>query len=183
MEPNTPSSAYLHALDIYPDVSFESQGTNETVVLVLRAHPITQIIWIFNTIVFFILLGLLNLWMVLFLDVRQIVFSNVFGFFLIFAYAWYNFIHWYYNVGIVTNERALDVELSNAIYKEVAGARLEKVSETITKEGGYFGSIFNYGDVFVKTEGSNPNIEFLDVPAPSQVLQIINDLLAKIENK
>ena len=43
----------LHSFCINPDVTFESQGENEKVVLVLRAHPITLVGNVINTILLF----------------------------------------------------------------------------------------------------------------------------------
>ena len=76
----------------------------------------------------------------------------------------------------MTNKRILDVDFYSILYREVSETRLTKVEDITSKTGGYFGSLFNYGNVFVQTAGSEVNIEFLNVPDPANAVKIINDL-------
>jgi membrane protein YdbS with pleckstrin-like domain len=172
----TESHEVLHSFCINPGVRFDTQGPNERVILILRAHPITQIPWIFNTIFFIILLILGNIFAPLIFNGPQIFFLNIFILAFIFAYVWFNFLSWFFNVGIITNERILDVDFINVLYKEVTATRLSKVEDVTAKSGGYIRSLFNYGNVFVQTAGEEVNIEFLNVPFPSRVVEIINEL-------
>jgi hypothetical protein len=179
--PQTPTQQeqhyLLHSFCLYPKVRFESQSPTEQVILVLRAHPITQLAWIFNAFAFFVILVVANIFIPQFFNVGQILFFNMFIIVMIFSYMWLNFLNWFFNVGIITNERILDVDFYNILYKEVNATRVFKVEEVTTKSGGYFGSLFNYGNVFVETAGAEVNIEFKNVPRPTQVTTIINDLV------
>lgn len=96
---------------------------------------------------------------------------------MILSYIWFNFISWYFNVGIITNERIIDVDFHAVIYKEVTETILPKVEDVTAKSGGFFSAIFNYGNVFVQTAGTEANIEFHNVPKPAEVTKIINDLV------
>jgi hypothetical protein len=80
-------------------------------------------------------------------------------------------------VGLITNERIVDVDFYNVLYKEVTATRIEKIEDVTSKSGGFIESFFHYGDVFVQTAGNELNIEFLEVPSPSRVVRIINDLM------
>lgn len=167
----------MHAYYLYPNVRFDTQRANEEVVLLLRAHPFTQIPWIFNTIVFLILLFLLNFILPTLIITPQILFLNIFLLAFIFSYAWINFLYWYFSVGVITNQRIIDIDFYNVIYREVTETRLSKVEDVTSKDAGFFGSLFNFGNVFVQTAGTEENIEFLDVPNPPGVVRIINDIL------
>jgi len=77
----------------------------------------------------------------------------------------------------VTNERIIDLDFYNLIYKEFSATTIRQVSDITTKIGGFFGSLFHFGNVFVKTQGFEQNIEFELVPQPSEIVKIINTLM------
>ncbi|MDP4011823.1 MAG: hypothetical protein Q8P72_06390 [Candidatus Roizmanbacteria bacterium] len=171
------SSNLLHSYLVKPDIHFTSQHKDEEVILVIRKHPITQLAWIVNSVILLTLLLLVNGVFSQYLKGNQLLSINVFGLFFIFSYIWINFLLWYFTVGVVTNERIIDLDFYNLIYKEFSATTIRQVSDITTKIGGFFGSVFNFGDVFVKTEGFEQNIEFDDIPRPSEVVKIINILM------
>ena len=171
------SHSVLHAFCVKPGYRFETQHANEQVLLVLRAHPITQLPWIINSFILLIILIFLNFLFLNFLTPSQTIFANFFGLAFVFAYIWFNFLSWFFNVGIITNERIIDIDFHAVIYKEVTETQLSKVEDVTAKSAGFFASIFNFGTVFVQTAGTEVNIEFINVPKPSEVTKIINDLV------
>lgn len=176
---NNQSHQLLHSYCLNPDVRLESQGVNEQVFLVMRAHPVTQLPWIFNTLILFILLVVLNFFLFSFFTIGQILFTNIFGIVILLSYVWFNFISWFFNVGVATNLRIIDIDFVSVLYKEVTEARLDKVEDITSKSGGYFQSFFDYGNVFVQTAGTEVNIEFVNISKPSEVVRIISDLVGK----
>lgn len=176
MEDKKESHEVFHAFELNPQIKFETQAVTEPVILLLRAHPVTQIPWIINALVLVFLLIILNIFFPLFLNASQILFANIFVAFGIVSYIWFNFLSWFFNVGIITAERIVDIDFHGVLYKEVTQTRLSKVEDITSKAGGYLKSLFNYGDVFVQTAGTDINIEFERVPRPSRVVEIINDL-------
>ncbi len=169
----------LHSYCMYPDVSFDTQAADEQVILVLRAHPVTQISWIFNTFLFSVVLILVQFVLPDILALRQIIFFNFFAVVFILSYIWINFLNWFFNVGIVTDKRIVDIDFYSIIYKELTKAELDKVEDVTARSGGYFESFFNYGDILVQTAGTQENIEFINIPNPSGVIEVINGLLGK----
>jgi len=172
-----PSHQLFHSFCIKHNYRFETQHQDEQIILTLRAHPITQLPWILNTLFFFILLILLNFFFFNFLNPSQTFFANFFGLAFIFSYIWFNFLSWFFNVGIVTTERVVDIDFHSVIYKEVTETNLPKVEDVTAKSGGFFASIFNFGNVFVQTAGTEVNIEFPNIPRPAEVTKIINSIL------
>ncbi len=179
MSPSIQTHSYLHSFCLNPDVRFDSQQLNEEIILVLRAHPFSQISWIFNAVVLLLVLGLLNFILPLFFTSSEIIFTNLFGVLIILSYVFFNFIHWFFNVGIITNKRVVDIDFENLLYKEVTEAQLNRVEDTTSKSGGFFESFFNYGDLFIQTAGTHENIEFLNIPNPSDAIRIIQDLMER----
>ena len=172
-----PSHSLLHSFCIKPGYQFESQRAREQVILVLRAHPITQLPWIINSFFLLIILFCLNYIFINFLTLPQIIYVNFFVIAVTFAYVWFNFLRWFFNVGIITNERIIDIDFHGVIYKEVTEAQLPKVEDVTAKSGGFFASLFNYGNIFIQTAGTELNIEFENVPKPSEITKIINNLI------
>ena len=103
-------------------------------------------------------------------------FFNIFSIAVIFAYIWLNFLRWYFEVGIVTNERIVDIEFKSILYKEVSITNVDNIEEISSRSGGYIGALFNYGNVHIKTAGANEDIEFMNVPNPTAIIKLINRL-------
>ena len=172
-----PSRSLFHSFCVKPNYRFETQHASEQLILVLRAHPITQLPWVINSIVLLVVLFFLNFFFFNFFTASQTFFANFFGLAFIFAYIWFNFLSWFFNVGIITSERVVDIDFHAVIYKEVTETQLSKVEDVTAKSGGFFASIFNFGTVFVQTAGTEVNIEFPNIPKPAEVTKIINSLI------
>ncbi len=171
-----PVTKHLHAFSIRPDVKFDTQESDEEIILVLRAHPITQISWGINSIFLLLVLIIANIFFTNFLNPIQLTYMSLMGILFIISYAWLNFLLYFFNVGLVTNKRVIDIDFYSILYREVSETRISKVEDITAKSAGYFGSLFNYGNVYVQTAGAEVNIEFDSVPEPSEVVKIINDL-------
>ncbi len=170
-----------HAFCVRPqDARFEFQSANEEIILIIRAHPITQIPWILNGLFLLILMMLLNLALGRFLQSSQVIVINIFGLAFVLGYYWFHVLSYFFNVGVITNMRVVDIDFHAVIYKEVTEARLNKVEDITAKTGGYIASLFDFGNVFVQTAGSELMIEFINVPKPAQVVRLINNITEKI---
>ena len=162
-----------------PDVKFESQEQGEKVILLLRSHPFTQIGWIFKSILLVIFLFILNFFIKNLFSSAGIFIINLFLFVFILSYVWFNVINWYFNVGMITNRRVIDIDIDAILYKEISVAPLDKIQDITVKSGGYFEAIFDFGSIYSQTAGTNANVEFLDVPYPTEAVMIINNLLSR----
>lgn len=177
MEKLRPRHELFHSFCVLPTIEFESQINGERPILLLRAHPITQVPWILNGLFLFILLVLLNVLFAASFTAAQQLYINVSLGVFILAYYWFKFLSYYFNVGIVTQGRIIDIDLHAVIYKEVTEAQLKNVEDITAKSGGYIPSLFNFGNVYVQTAGALVNIEFDNIPRPAEVVKIINQLL------
>jgi membrane protein YdbS with pleckstrin-like domain len=167
----------MYAFNLYPRMEFENQWKNENIILVLRASPFTLIPWILNAVLFFFLLIVLNFFFPAFLTVTQILFLDVFAIVGITSYVWVNFLIWYFNVGIVTNVRVIDIDFHGILFREFTQAELKQITDVTARTIGFAQSFFNFGNVYIKTEGFQQNIEFLNTPKANKVVDIINRLL------
>lgn len=173
VDTDKPSHSLLHTLCYYPNTMFEGKHEHEVVVLTLRSHPLTQIGWMFTSLVGMILPLFLDIFLVGKLTASTLFFFHIFWWALVISFAFYSLMRWIFNVGIVTNERVIDVDYL-FIQKEVTEAAMFDISDITAKTTGFFQDLFNFGDVFVQTASTKQNIEFLNVPKPNEVVKAIS---------
>ncbi len=179
MENNNKKSSVFYSYCLNPQTKFDTQEEGEKIILLLRSHPFTQIGWILNSIFLFVFIFVLNFFIQNFFNLLQVFILNIFAVVFILSYIWISFLGWYFNVGIVTNKRMIDIDLHAVIYKEITNAQLVKIEDVTVKSGGYLQSLFDYGSIFIQTAGTAVNIEFNNVPYPINAIQIISKLLSK----
>lgn len=159
------------------NINFETREKEEKVVLFIRRHFITNIRWIVIAILMALAPIALFAFPILSFLPANFRFIVVLAWYLIVsAYMLQNFLGWFFNVDIITDERIVDIDFSNLVYKEVSDANIDRVQDVTYKMGGVVRTMFNYGDVFVQTASEVPNFEFLAVPAPDRVAKILQDL-------
>lgn len=175
-----PSSGFnpLGSIMFCPEnLKFETMDKDEKVVLFLRKHWITNIPWIFITLVMFIT--------PIFVSPLSLFDSIPDNFMFVFILIWYlistayfleSFLTWFFNVYLVTDERIVDIDFYNLIYKEVSDANIDKIQDVTYNMGGVIRTLFNYGDIMVQTASEVPNFEFVAVPKPDKVAKVLQDL-------
>lgn len=163
-------------------ITFDAQDPDEEILLLIRRSFATNIPWIFLVFVLIFLPPILSFFS--FFDVFNfdpiiITFIVVFYYVILFGVVIVNFALWYFNVGIVTNKRIVDVDLHGILSRHVSEARLALVQDVSHQQIGFLRSLFDYGDVFVQTAGSSQNIEFDRVPRPVFIAEVIGDLVSQ----
>jgi hypothetical protein len=179
MENNNKKGSVFYSYCLNPRIKFETYEEGEKIILLLRSHPFTQIGWILNSIFLFILILVLNFFIHSFLNLVQILIINCFFIVFILSYIWFNILNWYFNVGIVTNRRVIDIDFDEVLYKEITVVQLDKIQDITVKSGGYFESLFDYGSILIQTAGKEANAVFDNVPYPTDAVQFINKLLSR----
>ena len=164
-------------------INFENQEDNEQVHLFLRRHLITNLRWTLLTI-FFLLLSFLLPFLdrlggfTFFTFSPQFLFVFMaFYYLIVFGYAFVNFITWFYNVGLITQIRVVDIDVSHITHKNIASVSINDVVDVTYIQHGFLHNIFDYGDIHLQTEGIKPNFEFHAVSHPAKVADIIGDLV------
>ncbi len=170
-------------------ITFENQEEGEKIVLFLRAHIITLVPGAF-LIIFLIFLPILAVFILNilnadlgFLTATQVFLIDLFWYLLIFAYAFYRFILWYFNVYVLTNERIVDFDFKGLLNKEISYTTLIHIEDIEPKTVGFFGTFFNYGNVFIQTAAERPEFVFEKVPRPDAVAEAIMEQVRKEESE
>lgn len=164
-------------------IHFHGQHSNEIILLLLRRHWVTNLSWLILGFLLIIAPPLV----IPFFDISNLIFTAVpSGFFITVILFWYlgtsgflilNFLFWYYNVGIITNERIIDVDFIHLLYNEITETTISKIEDITNKRAGFLGIFYDYGNVFLQTAGTEANIEFMAIPKPSLVVEIVSKLM------
>ena len=168
-------------------IRFQTQKTHETIILFLRSHFVTNISWIIFTVILIylpiIITLLLPLFRIDFLSsptlARFTTIYVLFYYLMVSSYLFISFLHWFYNVFIVTSERIVDIDYSDIVVHNIAVTSLTHVQDVNYTQSGFIPTFFNYGDLFVQTAGNEKNFEALSIPRPREATHIIGDLTGK----
>lgn len=162
----------------YPEkVDFYNKDDEEVVILLVRRHPLTNISWM--------IIAFVMIMAPAFLSVLPLFDTAPENFRLVFPIIWYmvtiafileKFLTWFFNVNIVTDERIIDVDFTNLLYRDISEADIEQIQDVTSRVGGSIRTLFNYGDVVIQTAAEIPEITFEAVPHPDDVIKILRDL-------
>ena len=165
-------------------IKFVNQEDDETIVLFVRRHLATNLPWflifvllLFLPIIIFVLFSASN-FALFSIPISLIIILTVFYYLIICNYALLNFINWFYDIGVVTKKRLLDLDADNILHHHMAETEIEDVVDVSYAQRGFFQSFFNYGTVHIQTEAIKANFEYIAAPKPSTVSDIISDLKA-----
>lgn len=165
---------------------FGQQEENEVVELFLRRHGITNAGWITIALIGFILPPIL-------IQLDTITFQTnylsilpgqilagilVIWYMLVLAFVLENFLFWYFNIYIVTNIHLEDISLHNLLSRDALEIELNDIQSVKPEINGILQSLFNFGNVNIKTSADRENIVFDKVPKPDFVADRIQDVRA-----
>lgn len=164
-------------------IKFERQEENEIIELFLRQHPIVNVFWIVASLFLLVLPPvLLQIESMFQLNITTKIPTPVLlggltlYYLIILAYAFEQFLSWYFNVYIITNLHIVDVNFYSLLSKEVVEISLDDIEVVAHNIAGIFGSLFNFGDVEIETAAETKRILFEKVPHPDMVADRIQDL-------
>ncbi|MFC1612453.1 PH domain-containing protein [Patescibacteria group bacterium] len=88
-------------------------------------------------------------------------------------FALYQFINWYFNCGIITNQRVIDIDqtgLTDRVVSEVPYYKIDDVSYNIK---GVRQSLFRYGNVVIAIRGYRSSVTLRNIHRPWLVQELI----------
>lgn len=159
---------------------FFTLGENEEKIKVLHKHPITLVKVILD----------IFLWVIIPLAIIAAFFH--FGTWIIALFCVYlvvgvtygvmEWLNWYNDVYVLTNERIIDVEQKSIFHKTVSEAGWDKVQDITFEIKGIFPTVFEYGNVIVRTASTGDNIILGAVSRPQMVQQELLRIEKEYEN-
>ena len=163
------------------------QKSYEKVVHVLRRHPITfvptllllLILLAIPAILYFVIGGIFPTLLEnkILYPISIIAASIYYLSILLFFFA--QFIDFYLDVWILTNDRIVDIEQFGLFSRTISELDLFQIQDVTTDVHGFFHTFFHFGDVSVKTASTNVNVNFYNIPNPNKIrhelLQLAHD--------
>lgn len=171
-----------HALSAFlvrpsANVRFETQEPEEEILMILRAHWLTNIPWVITAVVLFLSpIVLISFPLLEFFPLKFQLMFVVIWYLVLLMFIFEKFLSWFFNMSIITDERIIDVDFINLTTKRVSDADIDKIQDVSYTHDGAFGTIFNYGDVLVQTAAEVNEFVFDRVPDPGKVANILQRL-------
>ena len=167
------------------EIFFANKKEDEEIILFSRGHIATNLPWA-TISSFFIILPLLLFFTINyaenpfpFMSGASVAIFTLLYYLTIFAYAFINFMKWFYNILIITTLGVVDIDYSDLVYHDVAITNLNLVEDVNYTKTGFFRSFLNYGDLFVQTAGGKENLEALGISNPAHAAHIIANSIGK----
>jgi membrane protein YdbS with pleckstrin-like domain len=163
---------------------FPGQEPNEKIILIVRKHW-----WIIFKLflVYFILAliplvlnGLMQSYTSLLaggiLTIMLKLLASIYYFFILtlFFRSW---IDYYLDLGIITNERIVDIEQKGLFARSISEQKLYRVQDVSAEVKGFLPTLFHYGDIHIQTAGQQPHFIFDRAPHPYETTRKILDLV------
>jgi len=170
-------------------VTFETQHAEEQVIIFMRQHFILNFPWIGATILLLLAPFFIIPFVWSFIELPFAIPANysfvglLFWYLATFGYALLNFIRWYYNIYIVTTERIIDIDFLQLLYKKFSEAKLGNIEDVTYTMGGFFATVFNYGNIYIQTAAETTQFEFTNIPRPAHVVETISRIAGKEQKK
>lgn len=161
---------------VFPEkVRFETQESDEQVIMTIRRAFVTNFRWILLSFVLMISpvlvdsLGVFSDWM----TGTQKVFVLILWEIMVLGYMLEQFLLWYYNIYIVTDKRVVDLDFHGLLIRELNDADLIKIQDVTVRSQGVMAAIFHYGDILIQTAAEITVFEYRSVVFPEKVASVI----------
>lgn len=175
----------LSSFLVHPKIfSFTERDNDEEIILVLRRHWFTNIHWL--------LIALLMVFFPVFIPLVHLLdyfpgnfqfIAVLFWYLITFAFAFEQFLSWYFNVCIITDERVIDIDFNNLLVKKFTDAKISMIQDVTSTVVGVSQTVFNYGDILVQTASEIPEICFNKIPSPEKVVKVLQQLRQEEEQE
>ncbi|HWY79225.1 MAG TPA: hypothetical protein VNW29_02610 [Candidatus Sulfotelmatobacter sp.] len=166
-------------------ISFAEQENDETIILFLRRDFITNTPWIIATVALIFIPSLIRF---IFVSTNFSLFSLpetisliLLGFYyiIVVGFVFANLSSWFYNIGLITNKRGVDIDFINLATINVATSSLPDIKDAEYTQAGFAQSFFDYGDVRLRIEATGEVFVFEKVPRPTEVAGILSKLIGR----
>ncbi|PIZ94509.1 MAG: hypothetical protein COX81_03335 [Candidatus Magasanikbacteria bacterium CG_4_10_14_0_2_um_filter_37_12] len=154
-----------------------NQKSYEKVIYRLRRHPITFIPILFLSLVLLFVPVLVyflieSLYPTFLQGIVAYPLSILIGsvyFLSMYLFFYVRFLDYYLDVWIVTNDRIVDIEQHGLFSRTTTELDLFRIQDVTVEMRGFFSTIFNYGEIHIKTASINTDIIFKNVRQPNNV--------------
>ncbi len=97
----------------------------------------------------------------------------------LFTWIFITWLRFYLDIGIVTDQRVIDIDQTGLFRRKVSELDLGVVQDVSAQKSGLLQTLVDYGDVHIQTAGEMPNFAFQGVPKPGEMSQRLSELCRK----
>lgn len=108
-----------------------------------------------------------------------ILISAFYLFVILFAFA--NFVDYYLDVWIVTNERIINIEQKGLFSREISEKELGQMQDITSDVDGFLPTVLNYGNVYIQTAAEKERFVFKEIPFADEVARRISNLVSEYQ--
>lgn len=96
----------------------------------------------------------------------------------IYLFAYAQFVEFYLDMWIVTNDRIIDIRQKALFARTVSEMDLYRIQDTTASVKGIFATLFNYGNLQVRTAaaGGSADVIFYNIPNPNELRESLIQL-------
>lgn len=162
---------------------FEGEQKDEQVLVVIRAHPIINIGWVLTSIFLLVVPLSVLIYFIFGLSISlpfslaTALVATLIWALIIVGIAFQQFLHWYFNLYILTNKRIVDIDFFGLFHRRVSQTHLFNIQDITYSKAGILQNFLDFGDLHLQTAGTAPNFEFHNIPDPEesqeQVLSLV----------
>ncbi|MCB0200704.1 MAG: PH domain-containing protein [Anaerolineae bacterium] len=157
--------------------------SGETVIRLVRRHPVYVILHTIATV----LIALLVFWLAgtirdfLGWNITSTILNIIRAVVVIVAIFYFLFIFYRYrnDIWLITNQRLIDSTKPNPFKHSVSSASLTNIQDVSINQSGFLATIFKFGNLICQTASSGGSFEFRGVPNPKELLDVVDDARAK----
>lgn len=171
------------------EMNFEGEDNDEKILYVFRRALITNVGWIFSSLMLFLLPLAFNVFL---RDMKTnypnmmtgylIFVINLFWYVFAFGYFFERFLNWFFNVHIITSKRVVDMDFNSLLHRNTSEAPLRNIEDITFTVQGTLQTLFNYGSVNVQTAAEERELEFTHIDNPARIQDILSDLVSAIKS-
>ncbi len=153
--------------------------SGETVIRLVRRHPVYVILQTIATVLIAILIFWLagsirdflgwNITSTILNIIRAVVVIAAILYFLFVFYRYRN------DIWLITNQRLIDSHKPNPFKHTVSAASLNNIQDVSIDQSGFLATIFKFGNLICQTAASGGAFEFRGVPDPKGLLDVVED--------
>uniref|UniRef100_A0A7C4M2U5 PH domain-containing protein n=1 Tax=candidate division CPR3 bacterium TaxID=2268181 RepID=A0A7C4M2U5_UNCC3 len=151
---------------------FSTQNDDEKIIKISNRHFFTFFRDAIGSIfIFFASLAM----MLMFFYVPYVLIASFIFFVFSIIGGFYSYFTWERDKYIITDQRIIDIDQITLFTKSQKEATFDRIQDVTSEIRGFWGSVFNYGNVIIQTAGEN-SLTLNDIANPEQIQKIIFDL-------
>lgn len=97
------------------------------------------------------------------------------------VFSFYRFVDWYFNCGVVTSQRVIDIDQKGLFQRTVSEVPYYKIDDVSYNIKGLRQTMFRYGNVVVAIKGYRSSVTLRNVARPAMIQELILEVEREIK--